>query len=227
MISDFQATFVETVVIVAGNFQVVQHPLFVDCFACKRQQYFGSLVRLQERKYFIQRKRFIFTGTVNFVDHRFARGYVDGAVSDGVDAVVTVDDQRGDIVLSRFLHIVEIGTGRDDVCDIPSDVRGFSFLSDQYDSVAFALDDTVEVAIDRDGGDTGKKGILNRVFQNRFIFSGELNVEQFGDLFCFTDLLFFVIDLIDFEKRADLHQHECIGTVSLFIVTLKIEVDFR
>ena len=181
---------------------------------------------MQKGKDFIQCESFVFAGTVDFIDHCFTGTDIDRTVTDRKDTGILIDDQRSDVVFTRLLNIVEIGTRRDNVCHIAFDMRWFAFLFDQYDGVAFALDNTVEVAFDRDGGNTCKQGILYRIFEYRFVFACQLDIEQFGNLFRFSDLLFFIVDFIDFKKGADLYQNERIVPILFLIVSLQVKIDF-
>ena len=207
------------------DFEIAHDPFGIDRSVVERQKKLGRVVALQHIEDFVERIGSVFTGPVKLVENRLARTDVDSAVSARIDAVVNVDDERDEIVLGRFDEIVEIGSGREDVADIPFYVGRYPLLPNQYDRIFFALNQTGEVAIERNGGPARHQRIRHTVFEDVFVLPCQLDIEQFGDLFGFADLERIVVHLIDLEEGPHLHDNHGFRTVLLFENLLKLEID--
>ena len=86
----------------------------------------------------------------------------------------------------------EVGTRRDDVGDVAFDVWHLPFLLHNNNRVFFSSDESRKIAVQRDSRDTGKQGVGDGVLKDGFTFTGELDVQKFGDFFGFPHFEFVI-----------------------------------
>ena len=225
LVVDLRAVVVDAVVVMLANLQVAHHLALVVHPVEESHHHLGGLVDVEQVEDLVEPVTLVFGRTMRLIEPGLARRHVDGRIPHRVDVAVFIDEQRDDVVVFVIDRVVEVRARRDDLRDVTADLRRFAALPDDNDRVALFLYETVQVALEGDGRYTGKQRVLDGVLDDVLVLLGQLNVEQFGHLLGLADLKVVVVDLVDLEKGADLHENDRIVTVFGLEIALQVEID--